>query len=52
MMRDERFFSDPETFNPDRFADKVEAAGTDNAQAMAAFNPDDPSSIVFGIGRR
>ena len=51
MCRDERYFSDPEAFRPERFSSKVEGM-KNTLQGLNGFSPDDPSSIVFGFGRR
>lgn len=45
MMRDERYFSDPERFMPSRFMNYKE---NDSAHDLAA----DPARLVFGFGRR
>lgn len=48
MMRDERHYSNPEHFNPDRFSREstislIEGLGKDDY---------DPLNVVFGFGRR
>lgn len=62
MMRDENYYLDPDTFNPDRFVpsseDEVKAGRSDtmdgeggedlNIHVAAA----DPIAIVYGFGRR
>ena len=52
MMRDPRFFTDPEVFNPERFREKVKRLNGNNLQALNGLDNDDPSSIAFGFGRR
>ena len=44
IMRDERYFPEPEEFKPERFAEKPE-----NAASEEIFNP---FNSVFGFGRR
>lgn len=51
MLRDTRYFDRPDDFNPDRFREIVKRYKTPE-QALNGFYPDDPSSIIFGFGRR
>ena len=51
-MRDERYFTDPEAFVPERHLQGVDHAKEENEEALSSFKPEDPSSIVFGFGRR
>lgn len=51
MMRDGKYFDRADEFHPERFLEKVKSY-TDSNQALNGFFPDDPSSIIFGFGRR
>ena len=50
-MRDESYFQDSDAFRPERFLEKVKS-GRDASVALNGHANDDPSSIVFGFGRR
>ena len=52
MLRDPLYFSEPEAFNPERFRQKVEKLDGNSLQVLNGLDKDDPSSIVFGFGRR
>ena len=51
MTHDPRYFREPERFNPGRFLQKMTQI-KEPQQALNGSEPDDPSSIVFGFGRR
>lgn len=51
MMRDHRYFDDVDKFRPERFLAKVKGY-KDSDEALNGSFPDDPSSVVFGFGRR
>ena len=52
MMRDPKYFPDPEVFNPGRYREKVQKLEGNSVQALNSLDNDDPSAIVFGFGRR
>ncbi|KAI5119697.1 hypothetical protein M0805_003582 [Coniferiporia weirii] len=52
MMRDERYYRNPDEFNPERFLKKVTDTSYDYMHALGSFDAGDPSSVVFGFGRR
>lgn len=52
MMNDSKYFPNPEVFDPERYREKVVAAQGNSLQALNGQEKDDPSSIVFGFGRR
>lgn len=51
MLRDPKFFDDAEAFKPERHLERVKGYESTD-EALNGFFPDDPSSIVFGFGRR
>ena len=56
MMRDEKSFPDPEAFIPERHMANVMADLSIHSEAstedVSISKDDDPSSIMFGFGRR
>ena len=52
MLRDERYFKDPDVFNPERFREKVISSQGNSLKALNGLDNDDPFSIVYGFGRR
>lgn len=50
-MRDESYFHDSEAFRPERFLEPLKG-GRDGPAALNEHFNDDPSSVVFGFGRR
>ena len=52
MMNDPKYFPNPEVFDPERYREKVVKAEGNSVQALNGQDKDDPSSIVFGFGRR
>ncbi|KAI5122653.1 hypothetical protein M0805_007915 [Coniferiporia weirii] len=56
MMRDERYYPEPEVFNPDRHLAKIQDDSSESGDEIegksVSIREDDPSSIVFGFGRR
>ena len=50
-MRDESRFKDSNAFKPERFLDLVKNT-QDPTSALNGHSNDDPSSVVFGFGRR
>lgn len=52
MMRDERVYTSPDTFDPERFVPFVEKAAGNYQRSLDDVNAGDPSSLVYGFGRR
>ena len=52
MMRDEKYFPNSEIFDPDRYSSKAAESDNKHVHRLNVFRPDDPSSLLFGFGRR
>lgn len=52
MMRDKRYYHDPNVFNPDRFLVIDAKPESSVVHPLNSFRPDDPASLAFGFGRR
>ena len=51
MAHDERHFPEPLSFKPERHLRKVQSQ-TKETNGLNSFDPADPSTLVFGFGRR
>ena len=51
-MHDPHYFPEPNTFNPERFREKVERLEGNALHSLNGLDKDDPSAIVYGFGRR
>lgn len=51
-MRDERVYSDPEAFRPERFLPLVGQTSNNYQRSLDEVSAGDPGSLVYGFGRR
>ena len=51
-MHDEQYFPSPETFNPSRFLVNANTHANEHVHSLNRFEVNDPSTLVFGFGRR
>ena len=51
-MHDERYFKEPDAFDPERFRKTVEGLQGNSIKALNGLEKDDPFSVVYGFGRR
>ena len=51
MAYDEEFYPDPTTFNPERFL-SLDTNENLKVHPLNTFRPNDPTSLIFGFGRR